>query len=182
MRRHRGAAAGARPPYRILGGQAFYDKKQVKDALAYLKVMLAPQDDLATRRALDVPSRGVGLKTIEHLSEFARHRNLSLAEAIHRSEEIADIPAARPPACAASPPRSSAPRRTSTAAAPRSPRCRACSRASACASTCSRRPARRPLGPRAGTASSGCSRRSAGSSSAPAPRAATPATTTSSRS
>ncbi|MCY1011048.1 UvrD-helicase domain-containing protein [Nannocystis pusilla] len=79
-------------PYRILGGQAFYDKKQVKDALAYLKVMLAPQDDLATRRALDVPSRGVGLKTIEHLSEFARHRNLSLAEAIHRSEEIADIP------------------------------------------------------------------------------------------
>jgi superfamily I DNA/RNA helicase len=79
-------------PYRVLGGQAFYDKKQVKDALAYLKVMLAPQDDLATRRALDVPSRGVGLKTIEHLTEFARHRNLSLAEAIHRSDEIADIP------------------------------------------------------------------------------------------
>ncbi|MBZ5715581.1 ATP-dependent helicase [Nannocystis pusilla] len=78
--------------YRILGGQAFYDKKQVKDALAYLKVMIAPKDDLATRRALDVPSRGVGLKTIEHLSEFARHRNLSLAEAIHRSDEIADIP------------------------------------------------------------------------------------------
>jgi superfamily I DNA/RNA helicase len=78
--------------YRILGGQAFYDKKQVKDALAYLKVMVAPSDDLATRRALDVPSRGVGLKTLEHLTEFARHRNLSLAETIHRHEEVPDLP------------------------------------------------------------------------------------------
>ncbi|HEY8377752.1 MAG TPA: UvrD-helicase domain-containing protein [Nannocystis sp.] len=80
-------------PYRVLGGQAFYDKKQVKDALAYLKVMIAPQDDLATRRALDVPSRGVGLKTLEQLGEFARQRGLSLMEAIHRSDELSDLPA-----------------------------------------------------------------------------------------
>ncbi len=78
--------------YRVLGGQAFYDKKQVKDALAYLKVMISPSDDLATRRALDVPSRGIGLKTLEHLGEYARPRGLSLAEAIHRSDEIADLP------------------------------------------------------------------------------------------
>ena len=78
--------------YRVLGGQAFYDKKQVKDALAYLKVMIAPQDDLATRRALDVPSRGIGLKTIEHLTEFARPRGISLAEATHRCDEIPDLP------------------------------------------------------------------------------------------
>src|SRR5690606_10576695 len=45
-----------------------------------------------TRRALDVPSRGVGLKTVEHLSEFARARKLSLAEAIHRSDELAELP------------------------------------------------------------------------------------------
>ncbi len=79
--------------YRILGGQAFYDKKQVKDALAYLKVMLIPSDDLATRRALDVPSRGIGLKTLEVLGEFARARGLSLAEAVHRSDEVEGLPA-----------------------------------------------------------------------------------------
>jgi superfamily I DNA/RNA helicase len=79
--------------YRVLGGQAFYDKKQVKDALAYLKVIVAPQDDLAVRRALDVPSRGVGLKTLEHLSDFARRHALSLMETIHRSAEISDLPA-----------------------------------------------------------------------------------------
>jgi len=79
--------------YRILGGQAFFDKKQVKDALAYLKVMLSPGDDLATRRALDVPSRGVGLKTLGHLTDFARHRGISLAEAIHRSDELGDLTA-----------------------------------------------------------------------------------------
>ncbi len=78
--------------YRVLGGQAFYDKKQVKDVLAYLKVLVAPQDDLAVRRALDVPSRGVGLKTLEYLGDFARRHNLSLMESIHRSQEIGELP------------------------------------------------------------------------------------------
>ncbi len=77
--------------YRVLGGQAFYDKKQVKDVLAYLKLIVVPQDDLATRRALDVPARGVGLKTLEHLSEFARRHKLALVEAVHRNQEIPEI-------------------------------------------------------------------------------------------
>ena len=77
--------------YRVLGGQAFYDKKQVKDVLAYLKVLVAPQDDLAVRRALDVPSRGVGLKSLEHLSEFAKRHNLALIEAVHRNNEIPEL-------------------------------------------------------------------------------------------
>jgi superfamily I DNA/RNA helicase len=78
--------------YRVLGGQAFYDKKQVKDVLAYLKVLVAPQDDLAVRRALDVPSRGVGLKSLEHLGEFAKRHGLALLEAVHRSPEIPELP------------------------------------------------------------------------------------------
>ena len=86
--------------YRVLGGQAFYDKKQVKDVLAYLKAIVYPQDDLAIRRAVDVPSRGVGLKTIEHLTEYARSRKLSLMEAIHRSAEITEISARAAPALA----------------------------------------------------------------------------------
>ncbi|MBL9104578.1 MAG: UvrD-helicase domain-containing protein [Myxococcales bacterium] len=78
--------------YRVLGGQAFYDKKQVKDVLAYLKVLVAPQDDLAVRRALDVPSRGVGSKSLEHLTEFAKRHGLALMEAVHRSPEIPELP------------------------------------------------------------------------------------------
>ena len=77
--------------YRVLGGQAFYDKKQVKDVLAYLKVLVAPQDDLAVRRALDVPSRGVGLKSLEHLTDFAKRHGLSLMEAVHRNNEIPEL-------------------------------------------------------------------------------------------
>jgi len=77
--------------YRVLGGQAFYDKKQVKDVLAYLKVLVAPQDDLAVRRALDVPSRGVGLKSLEHLGEFAKRNGLALMEAVHRNNEIPEL-------------------------------------------------------------------------------------------
>ena len=86
--------------YRVLGGQAFYDKKQVKDVLAYFKMIVAPQDDLAARRAVDVPSRGVGLKSLEHLTEFARRHNLSLMEAMHRSAEIPELPARSAPAIA----------------------------------------------------------------------------------
>ncbi len=86
--------------YRVLGGQAFYDKKQVKDVLAYLKAIVAPQDDLAIRRALDVPSRGVGLKTVEYLTDFARRHNLSLMEAIHRSADIPELPGRAAPALA----------------------------------------------------------------------------------
>ncbi len=78
--------------YRVLGGQAFYDKKQVKDVLAYLKAIVAPQDDQSVRRALDVPSRGVGLKSLEHLTDFARRHGLALMEAIHRSPEIPELP------------------------------------------------------------------------------------------
>ncbi|MCB9566621.1 MAG: UvrD-helicase domain-containing protein [Myxococcales bacterium] len=71
--------------YRVLGGQTFYDRKQVKDVLAYLRLLVAPRDDLGVRRALDVPSRGIGAKTVARLDAYARERHLTLLEAIHRA-------------------------------------------------------------------------------------------------
>ncbi|HFE44762.1 MAG TPA: hypothetical protein ENJ18_04600, partial [Nannocystis exedens] len=77
--------------YRILGGQAFYDRKQVKDVLAYLRLLVTPRDDLGVRRALDVPSRGIGSVTVARLDTFAREHGLSLLNAIHGAAEIPEI-------------------------------------------------------------------------------------------
>ncbi len=74
--------------YQILGGQTFYDQKQLKDVLAYMRVLVTPRDDQAVRRALNVPSRGVGAKTIGKLVEYANAYGISLLDAVHRSEDI----------------------------------------------------------------------------------------------
>jgi DNA helicase-2/ATP-dependent DNA helicase PcrA len=77
--------------YRVVGGQSFYDKKDVKDVMAYLKVLVAPYDDLALRRALDVPSRGIGAKTMRRLSDWAESRNKRLIDAVHHAKEVEGI-------------------------------------------------------------------------------------------
>ena len=77
--------------YRVLGGQAFYDKKDVKDVLAYLKVLVTPHDEIALRRALDVPSRGVGIKTIQRLQTWARAHGKRMLDAVHHASEISEI-------------------------------------------------------------------------------------------
>lgn len=81
--------------YRVLGGQSFYDKKEVKDVLAYLKVIVAPHDEIALRRAIDTPSRGVGRRTMDLLTAHARHNKIRLIDAVHRIDEVPDI-SARP--------------------------------------------------------------------------------------
>ena len=81
--------------YRILGGQAFFDRKQVKDVLAYMRVLVTPRDDLSVRRALDVPSRGIGGKTIARLDAYAQARGLTLLEVVHRARDVPEV-GARP--------------------------------------------------------------------------------------
>lgn len=75
-------------PYRVLGGQPFYDKKAVKDATAYLKVLLMPGDEIAVRRALDTPSKGVGRKTIERLEAWAEVHDKRLIDAVHNAQHV----------------------------------------------------------------------------------------------
>ena len=87
-------------PYRVLGGQAFQDKKEVKDAMAYLKLIVAPYDELALRRAMDTPPRGIGRRSVETLGAFAREKECRLIDAVHRVEEVDGL-AKRPAAAIA---------------------------------------------------------------------------------
>ena len=75
-------------PYRIVGGFSFYQRKEIKDLLAYLKLIYNPKDDISLLRVINTPKRGIGLKTIEHLTEVADSKDISLFEAIEDGKEL----------------------------------------------------------------------------------------------
>ncbi len=83
----------SRVPYTIFGGVRFYDRKEIKDLIAYLRVLVNPQDSLNLKRILNVPSRGLGAKAVEHLENFASEHNTTLLEAVLHLEEIPNMPA-----------------------------------------------------------------------------------------
>jgi len=68
-------------PYRVARGVAFYNRKEIKDVLAYLKVIANSADDLSCRRAINTPKRGIGATTVGRLEAFADQRGLSLMDA-----------------------------------------------------------------------------------------------------
>ncbi|WP_372864510.1 DNA helicase II [Spongiibacter sp.] len=65
-------------PYRIYGGQRFYDRLEIKNALAYLRLIALRDDDTAVERVINTPTRGIGNRTVEMLREYARDHQLSL--------------------------------------------------------------------------------------------------------
>ncbi|MFA5967388.1 MAG: UvrD-helicase domain-containing protein [Patescibacteria group bacterium] len=67
-------------PYRIIGGTRFYDRKEIKDVLAFMKVINNPQDDLSLKRIINLPPRGVGEKTWEELVKYATVHNQPTSE------------------------------------------------------------------------------------------------------
>jgi DNA helicase-2/ATP-dependent DNA helicase PcrA len=75
-------------PYRIVGGLRFYERKEVKDILAYLKVVANPADTVSTRRIINTPRRGIGDRTISELQAYAMLRGVNLLEAIEAAEDI----------------------------------------------------------------------------------------------
>ena len=77
--------------FRVLGGQPFYDKKEVKDATAYLKLLVMPSDEIAVRRALDTPAKGIGRKTVERLTTWAEAHDKRLIDAVHHAADIEGI-------------------------------------------------------------------------------------------
>lgn len=72
-------------PYRIYGGQRFYERLEIKNVLAYLRLLLNREDDAAIERVLNTPPRGVGAKTVEFVRAFAREHEVSLWQAINRT-------------------------------------------------------------------------------------------------
>ena len=70
-------------PYRIYGGQRFYERLEIKNALAYLRLLLNRDDDASLERVINVPARGIGTRTVEGLRDRARRTEVSLWQAIH---------------------------------------------------------------------------------------------------
>lgn len=76
-------------PYKIVGGTKFYDRKEIKDMLAYLKVLVNPQDDVSIRRIINVPKRSIGDATVNKVQEFAANFELNMWDAL---SEVRSIP------------------------------------------------------------------------------------------
>jgi len=74
-------------PYQVIGGTRFYERREVKDVLGYLRLLVNPSDDVSAKRVLNVPRRGVGAKSEEALDRFAAREGSSFLEACRRAEE-----------------------------------------------------------------------------------------------
>jgi DNA helicase-2/ATP-dependent DNA helicase PcrA len=82
-----------RIPYAVFGGVGFYERREVKDLLCYLRLVVNPKDSVALRRVLNVPPRGIGARTLAELVRLAEERRLSLWDAITAAVDEALLPA-----------------------------------------------------------------------------------------
>ena len=69
-------------PYKIYGGISFYERKEIKDAIAYIRVILDPIENFYLKRIINVPRRGIGLTTLDKLEQYAKSQSLSMFDAI----------------------------------------------------------------------------------------------------
>jgi DNA helicase-2/ATP-dependent DNA helicase PcrA len=80
-------------PYRIYGGQRFYERLEIKNALAYLRLIANRDDDTAMERVINVPTRGIGTRTIEEVRDYARSQGISMWRAANEIIEHKKLPA-----------------------------------------------------------------------------------------
>ena len=78
-------------PYAIVRGISFYDRKEIKDLMSYLKVVDSGMDDLSVKRIINVPKRGIGQTTINRLQEFAILNQMSFLDAVFNADEIPEV-------------------------------------------------------------------------------------------
>jgi len=78
-------------PYRIYKGSSFYDHKEIRDLMAYIRIVINPRDDEAFRRIVNYPARGIGDTTVERIAQLARERGVSMWEAVDAL--VAEAPA-----------------------------------------------------------------------------------------
>ena len=75
-------------PYNVVGGVKFYERREVRDALAYLRLIANRTDEVAVKRVINVPKRGIGQSTIAHMDRFAQDGRISFYDALTRIDEI----------------------------------------------------------------------------------------------
>lgn len=78
-------------PYRIVGGQRFYDRKEIKDIMAYLRIIFQPDDRVSFERVVNVPTRGVGAKSVENFLAWQAQSGLSLGAALQQIDDCTAI-------------------------------------------------------------------------------------------
>lgn len=78
-------------PYNVVGGTNFYARAEIKDILAYLKTIDNGRDEVAVRRIINVPKRGIGAATLEKIEDYARMRDIGLYEAMELADEIMSL-------------------------------------------------------------------------------------------
>lgn len=75
-------------PYRLLGGTRFYERKEIKDLISYLKVISNPKDDIAIKRIINVPKRGIGAASVNNITEYAMRNKMDFLEAAKLCKEM----------------------------------------------------------------------------------------------
>jgi DNA helicase-2/ATP-dependent DNA helicase PcrA len=84
-------------PYVIVGGVRFYERKEIKDMLAYLRILVNPDDDISTVRIINVPKRGIGDVTIDRIADYGQSMKINLLEACYHAAagKIKEVPAGK---------------------------------------------------------------------------------------
>ncbi|MBP9813312.1 UvrD-helicase domain-containing protein [Candidatus Saccharibacteria bacterium] len=82
-------------PYKIIGGVRFYDRAEIKDLMAYLRLIYQPEDIVSFLRVINVPSRGLGAKSVQNFIDYKTENNLSLDEALNNFNQINLTPKAK---------------------------------------------------------------------------------------
>ena len=79
-------------PYRVLSGLRYYDRKEIKDLMAYMRLVVNPQDDLSLKRIINEPKRGMGEKTVQKIEAFSRLRGESILQSLCEEEILETLP------------------------------------------------------------------------------------------
>lgn len=85
------ACRRTRIPYRLIGSVRFYDRKEVKDVLAYLKLLTNPSDTISLLRVINLPARGVGKTALDHVMAYSRQKEMPLYDALLSCEQVPEI-------------------------------------------------------------------------------------------
>ncbi len=78
-------------PYTVVGSVKFYDRKEIKDAIAYLRAVVNPEDEVSLKRIINEPRRGIGDTTIAHIDRFSQAQKISFAEGLRQAREITQL-------------------------------------------------------------------------------------------